>query len=192
MKKNIRWILTITLLLIVVVLLYYRSVNKEENQQEDTTVVQDTDKLLSKDLTESYPVTVCQVVQLFTRIQKCYYNEDCTNEEIVKLSEMATQLFDEELIANNPKEEYLSDLEEEINLYRKHNKTISRVLVGKSSDVTYSTVDGVKYASVECIYYVKDDTNTEKTITTYILRKDENGKWKILGWQEFMPSEWEE
>ncbi len=192
MKKNIRWVITITLLLIVVVLLYYRSVNKEEKKQEDTTVVQDTDKLLSKDLTESYPVTVCQVVQLFTRIQKCYYNEDCTNEEIVKLSEMAMQLFDEELIANNPKEEYLSDLEEEINIYRKHNKTISRVLVGKSSDVTYSTVEGVKYASVECIYYVKDDTNTEKTITTYILRKDESGKWKILGWQEFMPSEWEE
>ncbi len=192
MKRNIRWILTITLLLIVVVLVYYKSVNKEEEQQEDTTVVQDTDKLLSKDLAESYPVTVCQVVQLFTRIQKCYYNEDCSNEDIAKLAAMAMQLFDDELVANNPTDEYLSDLEEEINLYRKNNKTISRVLVGKSSEVTYSTVDGVKYASLECIYYVKDDSSTEKTITTYILRKDENDKWKILGWQEFVPSEWEE
>ena len=192
MKRNIRWIMTITLLLIVAVLLYYRSVNKEEKQQEEATVVQDVDKLLSKDLDESYPITVCQVVQLFTRIQRCYYNEDCTNEEIAWLAGMAMQLFDDELVANNPTDEYLADLEEEINLYRKSNKTISRVLVGKSSDVTYSTVEGVKYASVECIYYVKDDDSTEKTVTTYILRKDENDKWKILGWQEFVPSEWEE
>ncbi len=192
MKRNIRWIMTITLLLIVVVLMYYRSVNKEEKQEEEATVIEDTDKLLSKNLDESYPVTVCQVVQLFTRIQKCYYNEDASDEEITKLAEMALKIFDDELVANNPKDEYMKDLEDEINYFRKNKKTISRVLVGKSSDVRYSTIDDVKYASVECIYYVKGENGTEKSTATYILRKDEGGKWKILGWQEFVPSEWEE
>jgi len=192
MKRNIKWIMTITLLLVVVVLLYYRTVNKEEKQEGETVTVEDTDKLLGKNLDESYPVTVCQVVQLFTRIQKCYYNEDTNSEEITKLAEMALKIFDDELVANNPKDKYLKDLEDEINYFRKNKKTISRVLVGKSSDVTYSTVDDVKYASVECIYYVKGEKGTEKCVATYILRKDKEGKWKILGWQEFAPSEWEE
>ncbi len=192
MKRSIKWIITITLVLIVVVLLYYRAVNKDEVPTDDTEIVRDTDKLLSKDLEESYPVTVCQVVQLFTRIQKCYYNEECTNDEIIQLADMALEIFDDELVENNPRNEYLEALEAEINYYKDNNKTISRVIVGKSADVTYSTVEGVKYASVECIYYVKDDKGTEKNITTYILRKTEEGQWKILGWQEYAPSEWEE
>lgn len=192
MKRSIKWIITITLVLIVVVLLYYRAVNKDEVPENDTEIVRDTDKLLSKDLEESYPVTVCQVVQLFTRIQKCYYNEECSNDEIIQLADMALEIFDDELVENNPRKEYLEELEAEINYYKDNDRIISRVIVGKSADVTYSTVEGVKYASVECIYYVKDEDGTEKNITTYILRKDDEGKWKILGWQEYAPSEWEE
>ena len=192
MKRSIKWIITITLVLIVVVLLYYREVNKDEVYEDDTEIVRDTDKLLSKDLEDSYPITVCQVVQLFTRIQRCYYNEECTNDEIIQLADMALEIFDEELVENNPRKEYLEELEAEINYYKDNDRIISRVIVGKSGDVTYSTVEGVKYASVECIYYVKDDDGTEKNITTYILRKDDEGKWKILGWQEYVPSQWEE
>lgn len=192
MKRNIRWIITITLLLIVVALLYYRAVNSDGEDVEETATVSDVDKLLAKDLQDNYPLTVCQVVQLFTRIQKCYYNEKCSNEEIVKLAYMATELFDAELLENNPFDEYFTDLEDEINEFRKTNKTISRVIVGKSSEVEYSTIDEVKYASLDCIYYTTDDMGTYKIVTTYILRKDEEDRWKILGWQEYQPDEWEE
>lgn len=191
MKRSIRWIITITLLLVVVVLLYYREVNKDEDKDE-ISVVLDKDKLLNKDLEENYPLTVCQVVQLFTRIQKCYYNEDCTNEELVRLAYMSTNIFDEELLANNPFDDYFSNLEAEINDFRRNKRTISRVIVGKAADVRYSTVDEVKYAALECIYYTQDTKGTSKNTTTYILRKDENDKWKILGWKEFVPGEWEE
>ena len=192
MKRNIRWVMTITLLIVVVVLVYYKNINKEDKVQDDVTVVADTDKLLSKDLEKSYPVTVCQVVQLFTRIQKCYYNEEYSPEELEKLAKMARMIFDDELNSSNPDEEYMADLKEEIDLFKEKNKTISRVIVGKASDVRYSTVNDVKYAAVECIYYTKDDAGTSKITTTYILRKNEDDKWKILGWQEFVPSEWEE
>lgn len=192
MKRNIKWVLTITLLLIVAVLVYYRSINKEQIDNEDNTVVMDKDILLSKDLEENYPLTVCQVVNLFTRIQKCYYNEECSNNELLELADMAMVIFDDELVNNNPYDQYVSNLEQEINDYRENNRTISRVIIGKSSEVTYSTVDGIKYASLECIYYVKDDDGTAKNITTYILRKDDEDRWKILGWQEYQPDEWEE
>ncbi len=216
MKRNIKWVLTITLLIIVVVLVYYKAINNTTSSAASSDEMSDMDNLLNKDyatdfpdtvedamekintdkidkeMEENYPLTVCQVVQLFTRIQKCYYNEKCSETELIKLAYMATILFDEELVENNPFDVYISDLQEEIKLYNKANKIISRVILGKSSDVTYSTVEGEKYASVECVYYVQDDTTTAKNITTYILRKNEDGKWKILGWQEYQPSEWEE
>lgn len=192
MKKNIKWFVTIALLMMIAVLVYYKVVNKDSKEKEEVATVEDKDKLLSKNLEENYPLTVCQVVQLFTRIQKCYYNEECSNEDIVRLAYMATELFDDELKDNNPFDEYFSDLEDEINDFRDNNRTISRVIVGKSSEVKYSTVDNVKSASVECIYYTKDDRGTAKIITTYILRKDEEERWKILGWKEYEPDEWEE
>ena len=217
MKRSIRWVLTITLLIIVVVIVYYKTINNPTSGTDSEEILSDKDTLLSKDfvsdfpdtvegvldkideekigeeMEENYPITVCQVVQLFTRIQKCYYNEECSEEELIKLAYMATILFDDELVENNsPFDEYFADLQEEIDLYKKENRTISRVILGKSSDVTYSTVEGQKYASVECVYYVKDEATTAKIVTTYMLRKNEDGKWKILGWQKYEPGEWEE
>lgn len=193
MRKNLKWLMTITLLIVLFALLYINYGGGNEDLTTDTeTVVNDKDKLLSKSLDESYPITVREVVQLFTRIQKCYYNEDCSSEEIVKLAFMASKLFDEELASNNPFDEYFAELEDEINEYRKEGKTISRVIIGKSSEVEYSTIDKVKYASINCIYYLKSDSGTSKITETYILRKDDEGRWKILGWDKYEPSEWEE
>ena len=92
MKKNIKWFVTIALLMMIAVLVYYKVVNKDSKEKEEVATVEDKDKLLSKNLEENYPLTVCQVVQLFTRIQKCYYNEECSNEDIVRLAYMATEL----------------------------------------------------------------------------------------------------
>ncbi len=192
MKRNVRWVIQITIVLVAVVILYYNSVNKEQSGGEDNAVVMDKDLLLSKDLEENYPLTVCQVVSAFTRIQKCYYNEDCSNEEIIALADMMRLLLDDELNENNPYDTFISNLETEINTYRKNNRTISRIIMGKSSEVKYSTVDGVKSAAVDCIYYVKDDAGTTKNVTTYILRKNDEGEWKIYGWQLYQPDEWEE
>ena len=215
MKRSIKWVITITLLLIVVVLVYYKAVNGDKIIQDDTTVLSDKDKLLGKDyvsdfpdtvedvlskidsntigeeMESDYPLTVCQVVSLFTKIQRSYYNEDNSEKELIKLAYMATILFDKELIDNNPFDEYFEELQEEIEGYQDDNRIISRVIVGKSSDVKYSTVDEKKYASVECIYYVQNDSGTMKNVTTYILRKDEDGKWRILGWQLYQPDPWE-
>ena len=40
-------------------------------------------------------------------------------------------------------------------------------------------------------YYIKGDAGTSRVMETYILRKDEAGRWKILGWKEYEGSEWE-
>ncbi len=194
MKKRMRWLIVVTVLMVVGVVAYYFYVNKdgEGNNAGNENIVGDVDKVLNKDLEERYPYTVREVVQFFVRIQKCYYNEEYTEDELVKLAYKATELFDTELIAENPFDEYYEDLKEEIKLYDKTGKYIYKVMLDDNAEVVYSTVDEQPYASINCTYYLKDENGTSKVKETYILRKDENDRWKILGWKEYEGSEWEQ
>lgn len=193
MRQRVRFIITIALLCVVGVLVYYRYSNdtpsKPSSGGENETTISEVDKLINKDLENGYPITAREVVNLFTRIQKCYYNEEYTQDELVSLSYMATKLFDEELLTVNSYDEYYADLQDEIDEYKEAGKTISRVIVDKSSDVVYSTIEGVKYASIKVIYYLKTNDATEKTVEVYTLRKDEEDRWKILGWMLYEESE---
>jgi len=129
-----------------------------------------------------------------------------TDEEIEKLVDMSLMLFDNELLEKNPKNEYLANLKAVIDEYAATEKTITDYTVQSSNMIDKYAVDGVDYAKVRVMYNMRDfkmledkDTgflsgcgtgarkNKEyRYYTTYedfLLRKDENGKWKILVWQ---------
>lgn len=193
MKKRLSWLVVVTIIVVLgVAWYYYDSVKKDDEGGISDKGVDEVAKVLNKDLEESYPYTAREVVQFFVRIQKCYYNEDYTDEELVKLAFKATELFDDELKADNKFDEYFEDLRDEIDAFESDNKVINRVILDKSSEVVYSTVDEQKYASINCTYYVKGDAGTSRVMETYILRKDEAGRWKILGWKQYEGSEWEQ
>ncbi len=194
MKKRMRWLVTVTFLMIVGVIIYYFYINNEEESSGvgNENIVGEVDKVLNKDLEERYPYTVREVIQFFVRIQKCYYNEEYTEDELVKLAYKATELFDTELVEANPFDEYYGDLKEEIKLYEQTGKYIYKVMLDENSEVEYSTVEGQSYAEINCIYYLKNENGTSKIEETYILRKDESDRWKILGWKKYEGSEWEQ
>jgi hypothetical protein len=194
MKRRMRWLVTLTLLAVVVVIWYYVDSNKplESDGTKEVGEVTEIDKVLNKDLEKSYPHTAREVIQLFIRIQKCYYNEKWSEEEFVKLAYKATELFDEELKNSNPFDEYYEELKTEVSQYKDEKKIINRTILDKTSEIVYSTVEEQKYASLNCTYYLKSASGTSKVIETYILRKDEEDRWKILGWKEYEESEWEQ
>jgi hypothetical protein len=194
MKRRMRWLVTLTLLAVVVVIWYYVDSNKplDNDGTKEVGEVTEIDKVLNKDLEKSYPHTAREVIQLFIRIQKCYYNEKWSEEEFVKLAYKATELFDEELKNSNPFDEYYEELKTEVSQYKDEKKIINRTILDKTSEIVYSTVEEQKYASLNCTYYLKSASGTSKVIETYILRKDEEDRWKILGWKEYEESEWEQ
>ena len=194
MKRRMRWLVTLTLLAVVVVIWYYVDSNKPLESEETREVgeVTEIDKVLNKDLEKSYPHTAREVIQLFIRIQKCYYNEKWSEEEFVKLAYKATELLDEELKNSNPFDEYYEELKTEVSQYKDEKKIINRTILDKTSEIVYSTVEEQKYASLNCTYYLKSASGTSKVIETYILRKNEEDRWKILGWKEYEESEWEQ
>jgi hypothetical protein len=139
--------------------------------------------LLEKDIPGSYPSSPREVLKLYSRITKVLYSEKLNDEQIGKLSEQICGLYDDELIANKPKENYLLDLKVEITDYRENNRTIMQYVIEDSDSVVYWDKKDQKYASLVASYTMKENNKYTKTFEEFILRKDKEGKWKILGWK---------
>ena len=91
--------------------------------------------------------------------------------------------MDDALLANNPKEQYLTLLENDIQDSKDKGKTISDTTVANSSDIKYQKVKGEECAYVTASYFVKEGNSYTRPDEEYVLRKDTNKQWKILGYQ---------
>lgn len=183
--KKLKYLMTLALILVLGLTVYYFVVNKSNKDSEDSkeATVSAVDKMLSKDLEKNYPKSVREVVSNFISIQECYYNEDMEEDKLVQLAYQAMRLFDDKLVEANPFDKYYAELTKEIEQYKTEGKTLYRTILDKASEVEYSEIDGVKYAKINCIYYLKASKGTDKVTETYALRCDDQGNWKILGWQ---------
>lgn len=191
--KKLKYLMTLAILLVIGVMIYYVCINKGNDKNEENGIgISEVDKVLAKDLENNYPLTAREVISYFTSIQKCYYNEEYTDDELVQLSYKARELFDDELAENNKFDEYYENLTLEIEEYKSANRTITKIILDKAAEVIYSELEGVKYAEMNCIYYIKTSGETTKVTEKYILRCDNDGRWKILGWDFYRPSEYDE
>ena len=87
------------------------------------------------------------------------------------------KLFDDELLENNPRDEYFKNLKEDISEYHDKNKTIASSAVDSSNDVEYKEVDGDDCAYVKASYFIKEGSAYSRTYQMYVLRKDADGNW---------------
>ena len=44
-------------------------------------------------------------------------------------------------------------------------------------------MNGAEYASIKTLYYIREGSNLNNTYTKFVLRKDSEGRWKILYWE---------
>ena len=153
--------------------------NKENYEGGERT---ELDILLEKDLDKSYPLTSREVIKFYSRILKCYYNEELTEEQLGGLLDQMRGLFDEEFLAQNPRDTHLSELEEEIRDLAARKCKITSYQVQQSGNIVTWTDEEKEYARVIASYTQQEDRKYFKVYEEFILRKDENGKWKILGW----------
>ena len=183
MKKVRIVIIAVVLVGLVCGGFYYMSSKKDvsvENKTELTTL----DKLILKDLESKYPSTPRAVVKLYNQIITCYYSSEFKDDEFEKLVDQALLLFYDELKAMNPKDEYMKTLSNEIEEYKTKDKTISQTAVCSSNDVLYRNDNGDEIAYVNASYFIKEGKDHVKTYEQDVLRKDEKGNWKILGYYE--------
>lgn len=157
---------------------YYYLSNKDASDSSDVTEVQ---KIVLKDISgNSYPPTPREVIKFYNRILCCYYNEEYTDEEFHQLADQALLLMDAELADNNPAQQYYLRVESEVEAYHSDKRKINNASVCDSNEVEFATIGGKECAYVTASYFVRDKDGFTKSIQDYILRKDSEGKWKIL------------
>lgn len=163
---------------------FYYVNDKKKTTAEDNTKLTEVEKVITKNLDSSYPKTPREVVKFYNRIITCYYANQYSEEQLNQLVDKAQELFDDELKQNNPKERYLLAVKTDVEKYESESKTISQSNVCDSNDVLYKTVDGDDLAYVTASYFIKEGTSYSKTYQEYVLRKNDKGQWKILGYEK--------
>lgn len=158
---------------------WFLKVRMDNSKEKELTEVQ---KLTSRDLDKDYPPTAREVVKLYNRIISAYYGEKHTDQELEKMAEQALMLFDGDLAANNPKEDYVKQVRSEVENYKIRKRSIVNHDVCGSRDVVFlkDKETGDEIAYVNAWYFVKENTKYDRTYHEYVLRKDEDGRWKIL------------
>lgn len=174
----------ITALVLVIALcggFYFVKVRSDAKSGENGELTK-VQKLVTRNLDENYPATPRAVIKLYNRIISCYYTEKYTDSELDGLIEQAQKLFDEELLANNPKDQLKASIVADVKDYKSRSREISQTDVCDSDSVRFVTdkEKGDSLAYVQASYFVKEKKNYDRTYEMYVLRKDAAGKWKIL------------
>lgn len=184
MKKSTVGITIVLIILIAGLVCLYAFFAGRAKSGSAEAVMTTVQSVLSRDLTKDYPATVKEVVKYYTEIEKCFYNEDCTEEEIEQLGMKARELFDEELLENNEVESYLFQLKLDIQNFKKAKRRINNISVAASTNVDFFSQDGFDFARIYCGYMVSENAgHSVAEGRVYLLRRDEERHWKIYGWE---------
>ena len=125
-KNPVRIITVFVILAMAIVGLFFYVSNHTrvvaEGKQQQMSAVQE---ILSRNLDTNYPPTPKEVLKFYSQITQAFYGEDYTDEELEKLAKMSRRLFDDELVANQTDEQYLSALKMDIASWKNDKKVIS-------------------------------------------------------------------
>lgn len=175
-------IIGIVLLCLVLGYYYYLSNKKAAENEKNNVKLTAVQEILLRNLDKNYPPTPREVIKCFGNFCQCLYEGQYTEEEFLALAAQVQKLYDAELIANSTQEQYIEKLKNDINDFKEKKIVISSYSPASSMDVERFTQDGYEWAQMQCIFSLRKGTQLSKTEEIFILRKDENGHWKIYGW----------
>lgn len=182
MKKSTVRITIVMIIVIVGVVGVYAYFSSRSRSIAEEAAMTKVDKVLSRDVEYDYPPTPKELLKYYNEIQRCFYNENCTDSEIEELANRARELYDEDLLANNELDVHIMSLREEIKDYKDHKRVISAMSVAASTNVDFFEDDGYEFARIYCQYNVTEGSRTSQVRQIFLLRRDEDRRWKIYGW----------
>jgi len=177
----------IVIILVALVGGYYFYLSNYKNDEEETVITKVQDVLL-RNLDNDYPPTPREVLRYYSDITECLYNENYTDQQLEQMADQLLALFDEELVENNPRDQYIVNLKKEVKEFADNGYSIISYTTSKSTDVEEFTEGGRKCARMYCTYSVKSGANYTSSRQLFILRREtETGHWKILGFDLVNP-----
>ena len=127
MKKSTVRVTIVMILLVVGLVGFYAFLTGRAKTEAQESVMTPVQQVLSRDLAKDYPATVKEVVKYYTEIEKCFYNEECTEEELEQLGMKARELYDHDLLAINEVGTYLLQLKADVKNFKDAKRRISNI-----------------------------------------------------------------
>lgn len=188
MKKNGNKTFTLMIFLVAIAALgYFTYLNNKAPDRETVSENSEKEILLNYDMVENYPKTVREAVKLHCRYLKYVYSDEfikeSTEDEVFTMNQKIRALYDDELLDLNSPTEQLQALQDEMTLYQTNKQKIVSYTLAEASQIEYNTENEVEYAKMRVTLALTIDGASASADEEYILRKDSEGKWKILGWQ---------
>ena len=183
--KNAKFLTMLVSIAFIVVAAYIAISNRNEQkaideaQKEEITAV---DKVILKNLDESYPASVHEVVKYYCELLKCMFNGEVTDKQIDQMIDKERALFDDELLKVNEYSTFIEGRYSEIRQYKKNKLTMIEYAVDDRDWVKYGKNKKKEMASIRAKMYIGGKKYVKIT-QEYILRKDNKDRWKIVSWE---------
>lgn len=182
-KSPARALIFVSMFAVLLVGLFFYLANRTKEVAEgQTKKMTAVDEVLARNLETNYPSTPKEVLKYYSEITRCFYGEEYSEEELNKLAKKSRALFDAELLYNQTDSQYLNSLKKDITSYKEEGRVISSYSVSASTDVQEYSYGGYDWAQLYCIYNIRVKTQITPVQERFLMRKDEGGHWKIVGW----------
>lgn len=185
MTKKRSGVIVLILIAVLIVGAFALVAYRTPKTAEEATEVTEKAELMSINIEANYPATPREVMKLYNRYMLCLYGvegSELKEDEVRALGRKMRVMYDEELLEANPEESHLLSLSQEIAAFRNDEKVMIQANVCDSNEVDYIDVDGASGALLEASYFVKKGSKEfTRTYQQFLMRKDADGNWKILG-----------
>ncbi len=181
--SNVKKVIILGVLCALIIGAFAFLANRRPSRADDGIKMSVVQQLLSRNLNTSYPPTPKEVVKLYSEYTRCFYSEPYTEEELEALALKSRELLDSELISNQTDSQFLLSLKADIERYKAEGRSISSYSIASAADVEYDSFDGYEWARLSCYYSMKIGKTIVPVHERYLLRKDFDGHWKIVGWE---------
>ena len=176
------FIIGLVLIGLVLGYFYYLSVRKGGDESDEVEICPVQEGLL-RNLDKSYPPSPREVLKYYGQLVQCFYGEEYTEEEFEQLAAKVMELYDDELAGNQTPEQYLENLRWDVDQWKEKETKVSSYSLPSSTDVDFFTEDGYSWARLYFGMNLRKGTQLDVINAVYLLRKDDQGHWKIYGWK---------
>lgn len=164
---------------VVVVGLYFMFVGSKKSPEEEQYNLTAVDEITTTNLEKNYPANPRMVVDLYAKTMQVLYKEEYTEGQQDKMLYVLKGIMDDELLEKQV--DFSRSMKNEISERKEGDYSISNYLV-QNTEPEVITVSGKKMCNVQCLFSLRKGTSTVANYYQFILRQDDDKRWKILGW----------
>ena len=177
----VKRILFLLIVAVAFVIIFYRVINRPKQTEEGQLSAVQT--VVQRDLDFNYPPSPREVLRYYAELSQCLYADDITDQDIEDVGIQMRGLFDDELRNTQTDQQFLTSLKVDVASFREEKRKIISFSTSSSTDVEYSETENGDMASLYCMFTMQKGNQNYSDNEHFLMRKDELGHWKILGWQ---------